>query len=195
MVNIGTQKDTSRRAVEVAHEYKEGVYAAVGIHPLHTSRSHHDTDELGGGEAAKAFTGRGEEFNHDYYLELARDTKTVAIGECGLDYYHVPATGTDAAPPDIEKSKTRQKEVLIHHIELAREVGKPLMIHCRDGRKNGTGPAYDDLIAILESNPPKVPFVSHSFVRDVGLAKKLFDCGSYFTFNGIITFTHDYDDA
>ena len=69
------------------------------------------------------------------------------------------------------------------------------MIHCRDGRKNGTGPAYDDLIAILESNPPKVPFVSHSFVRDVGLAKKLFDCGSYFTFNGIITFTHDYDDA
>ena len=101
MVNIGTQKDTSRRAVEVAHEYKEGVYAAVGIHPLHTSRSHHDTDELGGGEAAKAFTGRGEEFNHDYYLELARDTKTVAIGECGLDYYHVPATGTDAAPPDI----------------------------------------------------------------------------------------------
>lgn len=194
LVNVGTQKDTSKRAVEIARMYKEGVYAAVGIHPLHTSKSHHDADELGGGEAAEAFTSRGEEFNRDYYLELARDSKTVAIGECGLDYYHV-SEGVGMIPSEIEKSKARQKEVFIRHIELAREVGKPLMIHCRDGKKSGTGPAYDDLVSILASNLPSLPFISHSFVRDRELAKKLFSMGSYFTFNGIITFTHDYDET
>src|ERR1700722_1297404 len=54
MVNVGTQKDTSRLAVELAHKYQEGeLYAAIGLHPIHTGRSHHDADELGGGEAAK----------------------------------------------------------------------------------------------------------------------------------------------
>ncbi|MBM3257302.1 MAG: TatD family deoxyribonuclease [Candidatus Liptonbacteria bacterium] len=193
MVNIGTQKDTSKKAVEVAHEFKEGVYAAVGIHPLHTSKSHHDAEELGGGEATKAFTSRGEIFDHDYYLKLARDPKTVAIGECGLDYYHVPPDAQTA--PDLEESKVRQKEAFIEHIKLAQEVGKPLMIHCRDGKKNATGPAYDDLIAILEAHKLAGAFVSHSFVRDIRLAKKLSELGSYFTFNGIITFTEDYDET
>ncbi len=69
------------------------------------------------------------------------------------------------------------------------------MLHCRDGKKSGTGPAFDDLVNILESHAAGVPFVSHSFVRNLGLAKKLLDLGSYFSFNGIITFTHDYDEV
>ena len=47
LVNVGTQRDTSARAIEVAHEYKEGVYATVGLHPIHTEKSYHDTQELG----------------------------------------------------------------------------------------------------------------------------------------------------
>ncbi len=64
-VNVGTQKDTSRRAVELAEQH-DGIYAAIGLHPVHTSRSFHDTDELGGGEATKGFTSRGEVFDIDY---------------------------------------------------------------------------------------------------------------------------------
>ncbi|WP_409574445.1 TatD family hydrolase, partial [Salmonella enterica] len=52
LINVGTQQDTSRRAIEVAHEFKESVWAAVGLHPIHTDASYHDEKELGGGEAA-----------------------------------------------------------------------------------------------------------------------------------------------
>ncbi len=84
MVNVGTQRDTSARAVEIAREFPEGVYAAVGLHPIHTEKSRHDEEELGGDTA---FTSRGEEFDYEYYKKLAQDEKVVAIGECGLDYY------------------------------------------------------------------------------------------------------------
>ncbi|MEK7077412.1 MAG: TatD family hydrolase, partial [Patescibacteria group bacterium] len=58
LVNVGTQKDTSRRAVEIANECEEGVYATVGVHPIHTDKSHHDEDELGALNGAGAFTSR-----------------------------------------------------------------------------------------------------------------------------------------
>ena len=47
LVNVGTQKDTSRKAIELAHEF-EGVWAVVGLHPIHTNKSYHDSQELGG---------------------------------------------------------------------------------------------------------------------------------------------------
>jgi TatD DNase family protein len=188
MVNVGTQKDTSLRAVEIAREYEnENIFAAVGLHPIHTSKSFHDEQELGGGEAAKAFTSRGEEFDYEYYKKLAGEPKVVAIGECGLDYYRVKSHESGV--------KKKQAEAFLAQIELAREVRKPLMIHCRDGKKSGTGQAFDDLVDILRANAATPPFISHSFVRDVGVAKKLLDLGSYFSFNGIITFARDYDDV
>jgi TatD DNase family protein len=177
-VNVGTQKDTSRRAVEIAREYKEGIYATVGIHPVHTSKSFHDEDELGGGEAAKAFTSRGEKFDHDYYSGLARDPKVVAIGECGLDYYRSATSDTGQA------TREKQKQVFIQHIELAHEVGKPLMIHCRA--------AFADLIEILvacrTSLVADAPGIVHFFSGTLEDAKKLLDMGFSFTFGGAVTF-------
>src|SRR3989344_1858634 len=75
LINVGTQADTSRRAIEVAHEYKEGVYATVGLHPIHTEKSYHDAKELGTDDRAREFTSRGEEFDHDIYKKLAEDPK------------------------------------------------------------------------------------------------------------------------
>ena len=119
LFNVGTQIDTSKKAVELAHQYKEGVYAIVGLHPIHTGASYHDKQELG--DEGEEFTSRGEIFDKNIYRELLQDEKVVAIGECGLDYYH-----------DETESITKQKEAFIAQIELANEFNKPLMLHIRD---------------------------------------------------------------
>ncbi|MFH0890636.1 MAG: TatD family hydrolase, partial [Candidatus Liptonbacteria bacterium] len=171
---------TSRRAVELAHEF-DGLYATIGLHPIHTGVSYHDSQELGGGEAAVGFSGRGEVLNYDYYKELALDAKVVGIGECGLDYYHETWSVKHGAPE--EEAKRRQKRVFEEQIRLASEVQKPLMIHSRD--------ALEDTLDILNSqfkihNSPGG--IAHSFVREMEEAKKLLDLGFYFTFAGNITF-------
>jgi len=169
LINVGTQKDTSKKAVEIAEAYKDGVYACVGLHPIHTGETYHDEEELGGGEAAKAFSSRGEEFDKAYYLELAKNVKTVAIGECGLDYYQLAE----------ESLKKRQKEAFEAQIELSKEVGKPLMIHSRA--------AFPDTLAIIKSAKAEGG-IAHSFVETVDEARELLDLGFYFTFAGNITF-------
>ena len=87
LINVGTQVDTSKKAVELAHKYPEGVYAVIGLHPIHTGKSFHDKEELG--DEGAGFVSRGEEFDKENYRKLLEDPKTVAIGECGLDYYHM----------------------------------------------------------------------------------------------------------
>ncbi len=176
-VNVGTQKDTSRRAVELAEQH-EGVFAIVGLHPVHTSKSFHDTDELGGGEAAKGFTSRGEVFNADYYRELASHPKTLAIGECGLDYFHF----NEDEPRDAQIQK--QKDTFLAQIALATEIKKPLMIHCRE--------AFPDLISMLRLSfsvhRPENPGIIHFFTGTITEAQDLLDLGFSFTFGGAITF-------
>ncbi|MEK7507764.1 MAG: TatD family hydrolase, partial [Patescibacteria group bacterium] len=192
LVNVGTQKDTSRRAVEIANEYAEGVYAAVGLHPVHTEKSFHDLKELGADNITREFTSRGENFDIDYYKSLAANKKVVAIGECGLDYYRLG-----------DSTKNRQSEAFTAQIALAREAGKPLMIHCRSGvaervsPHNGAGrDAFSDLIGILKSEKlPERPGIIHFFSGTKGDARELLDMGFCFTFGGVITFAHDYDEV
>jgi TatD DNase family protein len=176
-VNVGTQKDTSRCAVELAEKY-EHVFAVVGLHPVHTSKSFHDADELGGGEAAKGFTSRGEIFDADYYRELASHPKTVAIGECGLDYFHF----NEDEPRDMQIQK--QKDAFVAQIALAAEIKKPLMIHCRE--------AFSDLIDMLIANRQSLiapsPGIIHFFAGSVENARAFLDLGFSFTFGGAITF-------
>lgn len=183
LINIGTQKDTSRRAVEIACEFEnEPVYAAVGLHPIHTEKSFHDEKELGDGEAAKKFTSRGEEFDYDYYKNLALNKKVLAIGECGLDYYRIMNNEL--------RIMNKQKEIFIKQIELADEVKKPLMIHCRE--------AFSDLIQILQTThykPQTNPGIIHFFSGTKDDARELLELGFSFTFGGVITFTHDYDEV
>lgn len=177
LVNVGTQKNTSRRAVEIAEQYSEGVYAAVGLHPIHTEKSYHDVKELGANDDAKEFTSRGEEFDAGYYKSLAVSKKVVAIGECGLDYYRLG-----------EATKKRQADAFVAQVALAREIGKPLMIHCRN--------AFSDLIGILKSEKlPAQPGVVHFFSGTKENARELLDLGFCFTFGGVITFARDYDEV
>lgn len=179
LVNVGTQRDTSENAIEIAEKYPEGVYATVGIHPTHTSASHHDKKELGDTAEAAEFTKHGEKFDHVAYKALAENKKVVAIGECGLDYFRLT-----------EDSKDRQIAAFIEHLNLSNEVGKPLMIHCRE--------AFKDLIDTLETHKDKLlpnkAGIIHFMSGTIEDALVLMEFGFSFSFGGVITFTKDYDE-
>jgi TatD DNase family protein len=99
---------------------------------------------------------------------LAVHPRVVAVGETGLDYYW------DYSPPEA------QHEAFRWHIDLAKRVDKPLMIHDRD--------AHDDILAILreEGAPPRVIF--HCFSGDAEFAKTCVDEGYVLSFAGPATF-------
>lgn len=174
VINVGTQIDTSRAAVKLAHLYDEGVYAVIGLHPIHTGASHHDEKELG--EGGIEFTSRGEVFDKNLYRELLKDLKVVAIGECGLDYYHMDA-----------ESIEKQKKAFIEQIELANEIGKPLMIHVRNNYEDESRNAYKDIFEILKQHA-KVKGVFHFFEGDIENAKDFISFGFLLSFTGAITY-------
>lgn len=180
LINVGTQKDTSLAAVKLAEKYEEGVYAVIGLHPVHTDKSFHDAKELGDGEAAQSFTSRGEEFDYEYYEHLGKSKKVLAIGECGLDYYRLSP-----------ETKLKQFKAFESQIHLAHDLGKPLMIHCRE--------AFQDLIYILSDHSKLLlqdrPGIIHFFAGTVADAKALMDLGFSFSFGGVTTFVRDYDEV
>ncbi len=185
VINVGTQADTSRSAVEVANQYEEGVYAIVGLHPVHTSASYHDEKELGVG--GKEFTSRGEIFDKEIYREFLKNPKVLAIGECGLDYYRLDADS-------IEK----QKKAFIEQIELANEFNKPLMLHIRNNPKDKSRNAYFDALEILKQHDKSKREYRgdvHFFAGDLEVAKAYVSFGFTLSFTGVITFTHDYDEV
>lgn len=179
VINVGSQFSTSKRAVEMANKYKEGVFAIVGLHPIHLEELFHDDEEIGG----QGFKTRAEEFNKKDYLELLKDPKVVGVGECGLDYYH-------CSPETIEK----QKKVFREHIFLAKETGKPLMLHIRNNPKDSSLNAYKDVLEILEEYPGVKGDV-HFFAGSIEDAKNFNDLGFTVSFTGVITFSHDYDEV
>ncbi|HEY5587382.1 MAG TPA: TatD family hydrolase [Candidatus Paceibacterota bacterium] len=177
IINIGTQYDTSKKAVEMTNEYGEGVYSTIGLHPIHTGASYHDEAELG--ESGKEFTSRGEIFDKEKYKELASIGKVVGIGECGLDYYHLSSD-------DIEK----QKVSFIGQIELANELGLPLMLHVRNNGTDKTRNAYFDVYELIKkySKLGDVKGVSHFFAGSVEDMKRFVEIGVYISFAGPITY-------
>jgi TatD DNase family protein len=181
MINVGTQFSTSKKAVELAHEYEKGVFAIIGLHPIHTDALFHDEEEIG--ENGEGFTSREEIFNKDIYRELLKDPKVVGVGECGLDYYH---SG--------EELVEKQKRAFIEQIELANEIGKPLMLHIRNNPKNKNLNAYADVLQILKRYS-KVKGNVHFFAGSPDDARAFADFGFSLSFTGVITFTHDYDEA
>lgn len=179
-INVGTQLKTSQAAIDVAEDYEADVYATVGLHPVHTSASYHDTQEFGDGYG-KAFTSTGEEFDYDAYKKMAKHRKVVAIGECGLDFYRAPT----------EEEWRKQVEVFEMQITLANEVQKPLMLHLRSG--NGRN-AYKEAQDILKRSA-HVLGNSHFFAGSLDDARGFWDMGYTTSFTGVLTFTHDYDEV
>jgi len=182
MILAGSEAKTSRRALDLANRYQKGVYAAVGLHPIHLQ------DDAVNGEDYN-LDGKAEEFSFDVYDKLASFEKVIAIGETGLDYYHIDNT------KDLSLIKNKQKVVFIEHLKLARRRDLPIIIHCRQ--------AHDDMIEILTNFkmenrgmfPKDRPWgVMHCFSGNEDLAWKYFNLGLLISFTGLITFSKQWDD-
>ncbi len=170
-INVGSQFSTSERAVKTADEY-ENVYASVALHPIHLNQRK-IVEKVDAKETVEIIS-RAESFDYEKYKNLAQfSDKVVAIGENGLDYYHL-------ADEDLKEQKDLQQEVFKKHIDLANELGLPMIIHCRE--------AYDDLIEILRDNPLDKSATVHCFAGNREQAEKLLGMGYYLGFTGVITF-------
>lgn len=170
--NVGTQKDTSAKAVAIANEFADRVYAVIGLHPTHTISQEIDEEE-------SHFISREEKFDYEFYKKLAADPKVVGIGECGLDYYRMPEGMSR------EQVREIQSDAFIQQIKLANELDKALVIHCR-ASKDSTD-AYEDILEILRSERLK-RFEIHSFTSNWQVAQRFLELGAYIGLNGIITF-------
>ena len=106
------------------------------------------------------------------YAQLAawvkEEPKVLAIGEIGLDYYY------DWSPRPV------QQEVFKRHIQLAREVGKPIIIHDRD--------AHGDILAMVKQEAAGLTGVFHCFSGSLDMAREVIKLGFYVSIAGPVTF-------
>lgn len=171
---VGTQIDTSKRAVEMAEKFPNGVYAAIGLHPVHLEEQIVDEEEI-------HFKTREENFDPINYHALAHSKKVVAIGEIGLDYFHLGS----------EESIPKQKQVFRAQLDLAHELNLPVILHCRT-HKGSIDDAYEDLLAIISeylgAGKLKQRGVAHCFLGSQKIAKQFIQLGFAIGFTGIVTF-------
>ncbi|MEP7027809.1 MAG: TatD family hydrolase [Candidatus Eisenbacteria bacterium] len=146
-VEVGYDLPTSERGLALAAEHAD-VWAAIGLHPH---------------EVARAPSGALERLG-----ELARDPRTVAIGECGLDFYR------DLSPRDL------QRDWFERQIALAVEVDKPLVVHVRD--------AMDEAIDRLERARPPRAGVLHCYSGNAAQALRAAGLGFALGFGGSLTY-------
>lgn len=164
-ITVGTDLETSKSAVELAKNgSKDGakIFASVGLHPAD------NVEEI---------------FDEKKYAALLKESKVVAVGECGLDYFHLKEK--------TDEGKKKQREIFEKQINLAIKHDKPLMIHSRD--------AYADTYEILSSYKKqygeKVRGDIHFFAGTIEDARRFLDIDFTLSFTGVITFAKSYDDV
>ena len=178
MINVGTCYETSKKAVEIAQQY-ENCWATVGLHPGHTIPMKIDKNELAintNGNVSEA-----ETFNEKFEL-LLKESKVIAIGECGLDYSYLK----DFSEKDRIKYKKTQEEEFRKQIQIAKKYNLPLSLHIRD--------LYEKALIILEEEKYKGEAVFHFFTGNITQAQKILEKGFYLGFSGIITYSETMND-
>jgi len=171
-IGIGDGPQEMHRALEIAHEYAGKpetpvIYASAGIHPQEA----HQVDAASLSRLA----------------QLAADPKCIAIGEIGLDYYHVEN-------PDI----ATQKQAFISQMAIAAEAKLPILLHIRTSElatpeakaKYGDADAWADTLTLLKEHwqPTGLGGVMHCFSGDVAEAKKSLELGFMLSFAGNLTY-------
>ncbi|WP_040792107.1 TatD family hydrolase [Nocardia paucivorans] len=154
VVTVADDLAAAHWAVSAAH-WDERVFAAVALHPTRANA----LDEQARSELEK----------------LAADPRVVAIGETGLDYYW---PGKLDGCADIET----QIEAFRWHIDLAKRIGKPLMIHNREAD-------HDLLTVLLDEGAPET-VIFHCFSSDTNMAMACVEAGYVLSFSGTVSFTN-----
>lgn len=160
-ITVGTDLETSRGAVALAESH-ENIWACIGVHPVDNP---------------------SRVFEAEKFAELVTHPKVVAIGECGLDYFHADKNDTEEI--------ARQEKLFRDQIEFALEYDKPIMIHSRS--------AYPELLAILEPlkklHGGKLRGDVHFFAGTLEEAQRFWNIGFLTSFTGVITFARTYDEV
>ena len=159
--NAGSTLASSRTSLELAERY-DFIYAAVGIHP----------DEIG-------------ELNEETFAELCRlaaHPKAVAVGEIGLDYYVPDFLREDPDYVDDKDQAGREKQQywFIRQLELARQLGKPVVIHSRDAAK--------DTMDLIRDKADGLTLDIHCYSYSPEQARAYLDMGHYLGIGGVLTF-------
>lgn len=134
---------------KISQKY-DNVYISVGVHPNDVSKKLITVEEL---------------------LELAQDTKCIALGETGLDYYR----------DESDENKSIQQLGFRRHIIAAKKLKKSLIIHTRNA-------AIDTIKIMQEESAGEAGGVMHCFSETWEVAKQALDLGFYISFSGIVTF-------
>ncbi len=169
-VGIGDGPETMHRALEFAHTHPQ-VFATAGIHP---QEAHQATPE------------------HLAKLEkLVSDPRCIAVGEIGLDYYHLDN-------PDVPT----QQAAFIAQLKIAAAACKPITIHCRTSelatpaakqkyeQHGNPNAAWDDLLVLLDEHwvPTGLPGIMHCFSGNEEQAARSLAIGFYLSFAGNLTY-------
>lgn len=107
------------------------------------------------------------DFSADKLYDAANNPQVIAIGETGLDYFRN------------NSDKKEQQKQFINHIEVAKALNKPLIIHARD--------SHHDILKILKEHKAEKA-IFHCFTASLDIAKAAIDLGCLISFSGIITF-------
>jgi TatD DNase family protein len=158
IVQIGCELDSARWSVEVAAQV-EGIVAGVALHPNEAPRL----------AARGAFEDTFAEIER-----LAADPRVRAVGETGLDHFR---TGEDG--------RAAQEHSFRLHVDLARRLGKTLVIHDRD--------AHADVLRVMDEEGAPDRVVMHCFSGDAAFARECLDRGYWLSFAGTVTFKNAGD--
>ena len=160
IISIGTDLDSSRRAIELAERFP-AIHAAVGWHPNDAMHAPADVRPA--------------------LRELARHPRVVAIGETGLDYFRLPTVQKQGTAADDAPIKQRQAEIFRQQLEVAAEAGMNVVIHQR-------GDCFADTVALLEPFVGRVRFVFHCYVGTPEQQAGIVALRGLTSFTGIVTF-------
>jgi len=165
-IGIGDGPDTMHRALDLAHAHPE-IFATAGIHP---QEAHQATPE-----------------NLAKLEALVGDPRCLAVGEIGLDYYHLDN-------PDIPT----QHAAFIAQIQIAAAARKPITIHCRTSElaipaakaKFEPADAWEDLLRLIAEHwtPTGLPGIMHCFSGNEDQAARSLAAGFYLSFAGNVTY-------
>jgi TatD DNase family protein len=108
----------------------------------------------------------------DEIARLCRRQECVGVGETGLDFFKMHS------PPEDQRENFRW------HLELARELGKPIVVHCRD--------AHEQTVELLRS-APGVRGVMHCYTLGPRELPPYLELGFYISFSGVVTYPRNVE--